>query len=156
KWLDLLKQMVPTIDHVAVMFNPETAPQSKFFVSSIESAAAVLRMRVVAAPVRSTAEIESAVARLAQGPSGGLVVLNDAFMTGQRKVLVEATTRYRIPTISPDFVFVREGGLMGYHAEIIDQFRQAGVYADRILRGSKPGDLPVQAATKFTLTINLK
>ena len=156
KWLDLLKQMVPATDHVAVMFNPETSPQSKFFMRSIESAASTLGMSVGTRPVHSVAEIESAIADLAQKPNGGLVITTDGFMAVHRKLLAETATRYRVPVINGNVGSVAEGSLMSYYAEINDQFRQAGVYVDRILKGTRPGDLPVQAPTKFTLSINLK
>jgi putative ABC transport system substrate-binding protein len=157
KWLDLLKQMVPAIDHVAIMFNPETAPQYKFFMNSIESAAKTLGVSVVGTPVRNVAEIEPTVARIAQQPNGGLVALNDSFMTVHYKVLSQAAARYRVPAINSNPDSVRKGSvLMSYSAEWTDQWRQAGIYADRILKGTKAGDLPVQAPTKFRLTINLK
>ena len=156
KWLDLLKQMVPAIDHVAVMFNPETSPQSKFFMSSIESMAPRLSMSLAARPVHSVAEIEAAIADLAQKPNGGLVIPTDGFMAVRRKLLAETTTRYRVPLINGNVGSAAEGSLMSYCAEANDQFRQAGIYVDRILKGARPGDLPVQAPTKFTLSINLK
>jgi putative ABC transport system substrate-binding protein len=156
KWLDLLKQMVPAIARVVVMYNPETAPQSHFFISSIESAALILGVDVTAVPVRSVAEIEPAIARLAQQPNSGLIHPPDTFLSTHRKVFVQAAARYHVPSIDPDAASVSEGGLMSYHAEVDDSFRQAGVYVDRILKGTKPGDLPVQVPTKFTLSINLK
>jgi len=155
KWLQLLKEIAPGVTRVAVMFNPATAPQTKFFMNSIEFGARTLGVKVVAAPVQNAAEIEPAVARLAQ-PNGGVIVPTDTFMTANRKEFVQATARYRIPAIMADPGSVREGVLMSYYAEINDQYRQAGVYVDRILRGMKPGDLSVQAPTKFTLSINLK
>ena len=156
KWLDLLKQTVPAIDHVGIMFNPETAPQFKFFMSSIESAAKTLGVSVVGTPVREAAEIEPAIARIAQQRNGGLVALNDAFLNVHHKVLSQAASRYRVPAISAYSGSAAESVLMSYRAELTDQFRQAGIYADRILKGTKAGDLPVQAPTKFRLTINLK
>jgi len=156
KWLDLLKQMVPATDHVAVMFNPETAPQSKFFMSSIETVAPTLGMSVAASPVHSVADIESATADFAQRPNGGLIITADGFMSAHRKLLAETATRYRVPVINGNVGSAAEGSLMSYYPETNDQFRQAGVYVDRILKGTKPGDLPVQAPTKFTLSINLK
>jgi putative ABC transport system substrate-binding protein len=156
KWLDLLKQIAPAIDHVAVMFNPETAPQAQFFMSSIESAGRTLGVKVAAAPVGSAAGIESAVAHLAEQPNGGLIVPPDSFAGTQREVFVAATARYRVPAITAEPGFVAAGGLMSYIADQNDQFRQAAVYVDRILKGTKPGDLPVQAPAKFTLSINLK
>ena len=111
---------------------------------------------MIATPVRNVAEIEPAVARIAHQPNGGLLALNDAFLSAHHKVLLQAAALYRVPAISAYSGFVRQGGLMSYHPELTDQFRQAGVYADRILKGTKPGDLPVQAPTRFTLSINLK
>ena len=138
------------------MFNPETAPQFKFFMSSIESAAKTLGVSVVGTPVREAAEIEPAIARIAQQRNGGLVALNDAFLNVHHKVLSQAASRYRVPAISAYSGSAAESVLMSYRAELTDQFRQAGIYADRILKGTKAGDLPVQAPTKFRLTINLK
>jgi ABC-type uncharacterized transport system substrate-binding protein len=150
KWLHLLKQMVPAIDHVDIMFNPETAPQYTFFINAIEAAANILGVSLVATPVRNVAEIGPAIARIAQQPNGGLLALS-----AHCKVLLQAAALYRVPAISAYSHFVRQGGLMSYHPELTDQFRQAGVYADRILKGTKPGDLPVQAPTRFILSINL-
>src|SRR5262249_11092233 len=146
------KQMVPAIDHVAVMFNPEISPQSKFFMSSIEFMEPRLGMSVAAHPVHSVGEIGSVIADLARKPNGGLVIPTDSFMTVHRKFLAETAARSRVPMINADAGFVREGGLMSYYADLNDQFRQAGVYVDRILKGVRPGDLPVQAPTKFILS----
>jgi putative ABC transport system substrate-binding protein len=157
RWLDLLKQMVPSITHVAVMFNPETAPQSKFFMSSIESAARTLNVSAVSLPVQSEAEIDPGIARFAQQANGGLILLPDGFIAAHCKAFAEAAARYRVPAIGGSVDdFVSEGGLMSYTPNVDDEFRQAAVYVDRILKGTKPGDLPIQAPTKFTLSINLK
>ena len=157
KWLDLLKQMVPAITQVAVVFNPDTAPQSKFFMSSIESAARTLNVVAAPFPVQSEAEIDPTIARFAQQANGGLILTPDAFTIAYRKTLAETAARYRLPAISgnPDD-FVSEGGLMSYAANVRDQFRQAALYAERILRGTKAGDLPVQTPARFTFDINLK
>jgi putative ABC transport system substrate-binding protein len=157
RWLDLLKQMVPSISHVAAMFNPETAPQSKFFMSSIESAARTLNVAAASLPIQSEAEIELGIARFVQQGNGGLILLPDAFIAAHSKAFAETAARYRVPAIggSADD-FVSESGLMSYTPNVDDQFRQAAVYVDRILKGTKPGDLPIQAPTKFTLSINLK
>jgi putative ABC transport system substrate-binding protein len=157
KWLDLLKQIAPGIDHVAVMFNPETAPQTRFFMSSIESAGRTLGgVRVAATPIESAAGIESVVAHLAEQPNGGLIIPPDSFADAHRAVLVATASRYRVPAIAARPDFVGAGGVMSYVADLNEQFRQAAVYVDRILKGTKPGDLPVQAPAKFSLSINLK
>jgi putative ABC transport system substrate-binding protein len=155
KWLDLLKQMVPAITHVAVISNPNTAPQSKFFMSSIESAARSLNVGALPLSVQSEAEIDPAIARFAQQPNGGLILSPDAFVLVHRKIFAETAARYRVPAICGVVDFVSVGGLMSYIPNVDDQFRGAAVYVDRILRGTKPGDLSVQTPTKFTLSINL-
>jgi putative ABC transport system substrate-binding protein len=158
KWLDLLKQMWPPITHVAVIFNPETGPlQSKFFMTSIESAARTFNVVAAPFPVQSEAEIDPAIARFAQQANGGLILMPDVFNIVHRKTFAETAARYRVPAISGgQDDFVSEGGLMSYTVNLDNQFRQAAVYVDRILKGTKPGDLPVQTPTKFSLRINLK
>jgi putative ABC transport system substrate-binding protein len=156
KWADLLKQMEPDITHVEVMFNPQTAPQSKFFMDSISTAAPTLGVRVAAVPVQSLSDIEQAIANVERQPKGGLIVPTDSFTVVHRKDIIEAAARYRVPVMYSDVTSVRGGGLMRYGPEYDEQFRQAGVYVDRILKGTKAGDLPVQTPTKFSLSINLK
>ena len=156
RWLDLLKKMVPAITRVAVMFNPDTDPQVKFWMSSIESAGATLGVRVAAAPLHDAVEIEPAVAQFAQQPNGGLLLPGGAFIVAHRRIFADAAARYRVPAIYANLGSVVEGGLMEYTSEVTDEYRQAGVYVDRILKGTKAGDLPVQAPTKFRLNINLK
>ena len=156
KWLDLLKQMVPALARVGVMFNPETTSQIKFFIDSIEAAAPTFGVNVVATPVHDVADIEPVISGLSRQPNSGLIVTTGSFMSVHRKPLIEAAARYRVPTIYPTRVFVVDGGLMRYGGEYQDQYRQAGVYVDRILKGAKAGDLPVQTPTKFSLNINLK
>jgi putative ABC transport system substrate-binding protein len=146
KWVDLLKEIAPTLARVAVMFNPETSPQSKLFMRAIEAAAASLSVQAVAVAVRATAEIEPALESFARVSNGGLFLPTDSF------------TLLRYQSIAAQARFPQEGGLMSYGAEInlIEQFRQAASYVDRILKGAKPGDLPVQRADKYALVINLK
>ena len=158
KWLDLLKEVAPGLARAAVMFNPDTAPQAKFFLRSIEAAASSLRSELVVVTVRATADIEPALERFASTPSGGLIVTTDPFNYLRLPLIAELATRHRLPAISWDPVFPTSGGLMSYGATVNlpDQFRQAAAYVDRILKGSKPGDLPVQAPTKYKLVINLK
>jgi putative ABC transport system substrate-binding protein len=158
KWLDLLKEIAPDLARVAIMFNPDTAPQAKFFMRSIEAAASSLRVQSVVVPVRVTADIDHAIESLARAPSGGLILTTDPFTNLRQQLIAELASRHRLPAISwvPDFP--KNGGLMSYGATINfrDQFRQAAGYVDRILKGEKPADLPVQAPTRYELVINLK
>ena len=156
KWLDLLKQIAPATARVAVVFNPQTSPQSKFFLSSIEAAAPTVGVSVVAAPIHSIAEIEPAIESFSRQANGGLIFPGDSFTTVHRKLIVEVAARYRLPAIYAVVVFARDGGLMCYEVEFDEQFRQAASYVDRILKGTKAGDLPVQTPEKFSLVINLK
>jgi putative ABC transport system substrate-binding protein len=158
KWLDLLKEIAPGLARVAIMFNPDTAPQAKFFMRSIEAAASSLRVESVAVPVRATSEIEHVFESFTRAPGGGLILTTDPFTYPRQQLIAELASRHRLPAISwvPDFP--KNGGLMSYGATIsfVDQFRQAAGYVDRILKREKPADLPVQAPTKFELVINLK
>ena len=154
KWVDLLKQMAPSLTRIAVMFNPDVSPQSKLFLRSIEAAAPGFGVRTLAAPVHDTAEIESAMANLAREPNGGLLL--PAPFTVHEDLIVSLAARHRLPTISSSPVYASKGGLMSYTVEFEPQFRQAAVYADRILKGTKPGDLPIQLAATFKLVVNLK
>ena len=157
KWLDLLKEVAPGLARVAVMINPDSAPQSKFYISAIEAAAASLGLQAIATPVRAAADIEPALESFARQPNGGLMLPTDIFMRLHEKLIADLAGRYRLPSIADAINFAKEGGLMEYGlSDYIDQFRQAANYVDRILRGSKPSDLAVQAPTKYRLVINLK
>jgi putative ABC transport system substrate-binding protein len=156
KWLDLLRQMAPSMTHVAVMSNPQSAPQSKFFMRSVDAAAPTFGISTAFVPVQTVDAIEPAIANVAREPNGGLILPTDSFTNLHRKIIIEAAARSRLPAIYANEDNVRDGGLMYYVTEYIQQFRQAGVYIDRILRGTPPGDLPVQIPTKYTLGINLK
>jgi ABC-type uncharacterized transport system substrate-binding protein len=158
KWLDLLKEVAPALARVAVVFNPDTSPQSKFFMRSIEAAAPSLGVQTVAMPVHTTADIEPALESFARTSNGGLILPTDSFTGLRRQLFVDLAARHRLPSISAQSQFPRDGGLMYYGASVnaLEQFRQAASYADRILRGAKPGDLPIQRVDKYTLIINLK
>jgi ABC-type uncharacterized transport system substrate-binding protein len=158
KWVDLLKEIAPGLARVGVMFNPDTAPQSKFFMRSVEEAAPSLGVQAIAVPVRATADIEPAIESFARVPNGGLILPTDTFTRLRYKLIIELASRYRLPAMSSQPEFIKDGGLMYYGASInlVDQFRQAASYVDRILKGAKPGDLPVQRGDKYTLAINLK
>jgi putative ABC transport system substrate-binding protein len=153
KWIDLLKQAAPGLRRVAFMFDADD-PLSKFFVPAAETAAPAIGVEVIAPPVRSASDIESAMARLAGPPDGGVVV--PAPEAVHRDLIIKLASQYRLPAIYSDRVFVTARGLISYLPDRVHQFRSAAGYVDRILKGEKPGDLPVQAPTKYELVINLK
>jgi putative ABC transport system substrate-binding protein len=159
KWLDLLKEAVPGLTRAAVMFNPETSAQTKFFMQAIEAAAQSLGAQVVSLPVHTMADIEPALQSFARQPNGGLILPTDAFLVLRRPMIADLAARMRLPTISSDEEFPKDGGLMFYGSPgsgLVAQYRQAATYVDRILKGAKPGDLPVQMRDKYSLIINLK
>lgn len=156
KWLETLKQIAPTAERVAFLFNPQTAPFAKSFMRVAETAASSFGMEPIAAGVRDHAELERAVADFASKPAGGLIVLPDAFTVRHRDVIIALAARHRLPAIYPLRAFATSGGLVSDGGDPTDLFRRAASYVDRILKGANPGDLPVQAATKFELIINLK
>jgi putative ABC transport system substrate-binding protein len=157
KWVELLKEIAPRVTRVALLFNPGTAPGGgSYFLGPVDAAAASLGVEAIVAPVRNTTEIESVVAAQARQPNTGLIVLSDFFMIAHRVEVTSLATRYRLPAVYPFRVFTELGGLLSYGSDLIDNFRRAASYVDRVLRGEKPGELPVQAPVKFELVINLK
>jgi putative ABC transport system substrate-binding protein len=158
KWLSLLKDMEPRLARVALMFNPDMAATSgAFYVRAAQDAGERLAVRVTVAGVRDAAGIESAVAALAGTGNGGLVVIPDGgFNISNRAITIALATKYRVPAIYYVRLYAAENGLMSYGPDMRLQFRDGATYVDRILRGAKPSDLPVQFATKFELVINLK
>jgi len=156
KWVDLLKQINPGLSQVAVIFNPDTSPQSKLWLSSIEAGAQSLGVKVIASPVYDTADIERVIADFSRQPNSGLIFPTDSFTLSRAGVIAELAARYRLPAIYPNREFVEAGGLMRYGYIDTEHFRQAAIYVDRILKGMKPADLPIQQATKFELVISLK
>ena len=156
KWLSLLKEITPSLEHVGLLFNPETGNNAASFMRPIEAAAPALGIRSIVSPLRETAEIERIVLDLSQMPNSGLIFLPDAFTSVHRETMVTLVARHRVPATYPLRSFSTAGGLMSYGVDIKQLLRQAAFYVDRILRGTPPGDLPVQAPTKFELVINLK
>jgi putative tryptophan/tyrosine transport system substrate-binding protein len=156
KWIDLLKQVVPALAHVSVIFNPDTSPQNNFLLGAIKSAAPALGVEATAAPVHDPAGIERAIESESLLPHGGLVFPTDNFLQTHWQLSAGIAARYRLPAISFDRYFTEAGGLMSYGSDSDPSFRQAAVYVDRILKGAKPSDLPVQTPTKFNLVINVK
>jgi putative ABC transport system substrate-binding protein len=156
KWVDLIRQVVPDLTHVAFIFNPDTSPQNNFVLGSIKSAAPSLGIEVTAAPVHDPDGLARAVESASHKPHSGLVFPNDPFLQVRREQTVELAARYRLPAIGGERYFAEAGGLMSYGYDDETVFRQASVYIDRIFKGAKPGDLPVQLPTKFSLVINVK
>ena len=157
KWLDLLKKVAPGLTKVAIMANPDTAPAGgSYFLSSFETAARTLAIEPVVAKVRSEAEIETVVSALGRDGNAGLVVTTDAYMSIHRSPIIAATARHRVPAVAEMTTYAKEGGLLSYGINTDDLFPRAAAYVDRILRGERPGDLPVQLPTKFDLIVNLK
>jgi ABC-type uncharacterized transport system substrate-binding protein len=152
----MLTQITPRPANVAVLYNPDTAPYAALMLRSIGDAAKSLAVTVRDAPCHNDEEIEALMAALAHDGRGGLVALADAFNTNHREAIVALAARYRVPAVYGDLAFTPIGGLMSYATDIPDLFRRASDYLDRILKGVKPSDLPVQLPTKFWMAINLK
>jgi putative ABC transport system substrate-binding protein len=155
KWLELLTEIAPGVKRVAIMFNPDTAPASAY-IPSIETTARSLKVEPIIAAVHNDAEIETAIIALGREPSGGLVVIGDVFTAAHRARIILAAARNNVPAVYYLSAFVKDGGLLSYGYEPVDAFRRVASYVDRILRGAKPGDLPVQFPTKFEMVVNLK
>jgi putative ABC transport system substrate-binding protein len=156
KWLELLKEIAPQTVRVGLMFNPDAAPRGgAFFAQAVEAAAPSLFVQMISAPARSAEDIETTVIALARGHGGGLIVAPDSFITPRRGLIVAMAARHALPAVYPFREFAVSGGLISYGADSVDLWRRAASYVDRILRGEKPSELPVQAPTKFELVINL-
>jgi ABC-type uncharacterized transport system substrate-binding protein len=156
KWLELLKETAPRVVRVAFLFNPASAPYVDYYLDPFKAAARSFAVEVIAAPVHDSSELESAVAAQARQPNGGVLVWPDAFMSAHRVEITSLLTRYRLPAVSPFRIFTEAGGLLSYGSDPVDNFRRAASYVDRILKGEKPSELPVQAPIKFELVVNLK
>jgi putative ABC transport system substrate-binding protein len=156
KWLGFFKEIDPGLRRVTVIFNPDTAPFAKLFNRSIEAAAQSLGVAVTLAPVHDDAAIEIAVAAQAREPGGGVLILPESFSFTHRKTIIAAAARYRLPAVGMNDLFPRDGGLMSYSIDAVDTYRLGASYIDRILKGAKPADLPIEQETKFSLILNLK
>jgi putative tryptophan/tyrosine transport system substrate-binding protein len=155
KWLELLSEIASGLKRAAIMFNPDTAPVS-VYVPSFETAARSLKVMPIVAPVHDDVEIETAIIALGREPGGGLVVMPDTFTVVHRMPIISAAARNNLPAVYPRSDYARDGGLLSYGVDQVDTWRRATPYVDRILRGAKPGDLPVQFSAKYELIINLK
>ena len=154
KWLDLLKQASPGLMRVAIIFNPDTSPQSKLFVPAIEAAAASLAVEVVVAPVHATGDYEPFIASFSRRPNSGVIFPTDQSTATRSGLILALVARYRLPAVYSSEGFARNG-LIYYGVDWQNQFRQAAIYVDRILKGANPGDLPVQQPIRFPLIVNL-
>jgi putative ABC transport system substrate-binding protein len=154
KWLELLSEIAPGLKRATILFNPDTAVPS--FMPSLETAARSLKVEPIIAPVRSDAEIEAAIIALGREPGGGLVSHPGFILAAHRALIISAAARNNVPAVYSNSPFVRNGGLLSYGIDYVDTFRRAASYVDRILRGEKAGDLPVQLPTKFEMVVNRK
>jgi putative ABC transport system substrate-binding protein len=156
KWLELLKEIAPRVARVAFLFNPASAPYAEYYLKPFKAAAASFAVEAIAAPVHDTSELETVIAAQAHEPNGGLIVMPNAFADAHRTEITSRAAHYRLPAVYPFRYYAELGGLLSYGSNQRDNFRRAASYADRILRGAKPSELPVQAPVKFELVINLK
>lgn len=156
KWLELLRQAAPTVSRVSLLFNPGTAPFTEGYLASARTAAASLGATVIPAPCGSSEDIEDAFATRAREGGGGIIIPLDTFLIAHRDLIIELSKRHRLPAMYGSGVYVPTGGLMSYAADYPDILRRAAAYVDKVLRGTRPGELPVQGAVKFSLSINLK
>jgi putative tryptophan/tyrosine transport system substrate-binding protein len=156
KWLELLKEIAPRVSRVAFLFNPATATYAEYYLTPFKAAAASFAVEAFAAPVRDKSELEPVIAAHALEPNSGMIVMTDSFTSAHRAEITSLAARYRLPVVYPFRFFAELGGLLSYGNDRLDPFRRAASYADRILKGEKPSNLPVQAPVKFELVINLK
>jgi putative ABC transport system substrate-binding protein len=155
KWVELLKEIAPHVVRAVAVFNPTMAPYAEYYLNPFKAAAASSVVEAIAAPINSMSELESVIAAQARERNSGLIVMPDTFTIGHRADITFLTTRYLVPAVYWSRDFAEVGGLISYGPNFVDEFRRAASYADRILRGEKPSELPVQAPIKFKLVINL-
>jgi putative ABC transport system substrate-binding protein len=156
KWLQLLKEVAPRTTRVAIIYNPQTAPFAGLFLSSVQSAAPRVAVETVALPIQNNSDIETALTRFARQPGAGLIAIPDSFTGEHRDLIIATAARNRLPALYANLVSAPSGGLMAYSVDTRDLMQRAATYVDRILKGTNPGDLPVQQPAKFQLVINLK
>src|SRR5262249_54444271 len=155
-WLELLKQVVPRATRVVIPFNAASTPYADLYLNYFKSNAEPLGAEIIAAPVLDMAAFETLVAAQSREPSTGLIPVPSAFIQANHAEIAAMVARYRLPTISFNRGFAEAGGLLSYGNDIIDNYRRAAVYVDRILKGAKPSELPIQFPVKFELVINLR
>ena len=156
KWLELLREIAPSVSRVGFLFNPQTASYARYYLDTFRAAAAVLKIEPIDVSVRSVTEVEAVMTKLGRESDAGVIVMPDTFTAANRETIVSLANRDRLPTIYPFRLFAAAGGLLSYGIDLTDLLRGAATYVDRILRGAKPEELPVQLPTKFEMIINLK
>jgi ABC-type uncharacterized transport system substrate-binding protein len=156
KWLEMLKEAAPRVSRAVLMFNPDMSPQYYLYLRSFEAMPRSIAAEVIASPVRDTGEVEAAMTKLGREADGGLIVAPDAFTVVHHQLFIRLAQQHRVPAVYAYRTYVAEGALMSYGPDPYDLFRRSASYVDRILKGAKPADLPVQQPTKFELAINLK
>jgi len=156
KWLELLRQIAPSVSRAGFLFNPQTASYAQYYLDTFRAAAAVLKIEPIDAPVHSVAEVEAVMTKLGRESDAGVIVMPNTFTVVNRDTIVSLANRDRLPAIYPFRIFAAAGGLLSYGIDLPDLYRGAATYVDRILRGAKPEELPVQLPTKFEMIVNLK
>jgi len=156
KWLEILKEAAPSVSRASLLFNPDTSPHYYIYLHSSQAVPRSIAVDISAAPVRDTTEIEGAIAKLGREPGSGLIVPPDAFTLARLPLVIRLTQQHRVPAVNDLRESVAQGALISYGPDPFDNFRRSAAYVDRILKGAKPADLPIQQPTKFELAINLK
>jgi putative tryptophan/tyrosine transport system substrate-binding protein len=156
KWLELLKEIAPRVNRVGFLFNPEAAPYAPYYLAVFKAAAPSLGMEAIEAPIKKTSEIEPVIAEQARDKNAGLFLMPDTFLLVHRAQVTSLAARYALPAVYPYSDYTKVGGLVSYGFDLLDNYRRAAIYADRILRGTKPSELPIQLPIKVQLTINLR
>jgi ABC-type uncharacterized transport system substrate-binding protein len=156
KWLAMLKEIAPRLERAAFVVNPKTAPYFNYYLRAAETLSPSLGIKLVPSLVENSAKLERTIGAFARTPNGGLLLPPDASTQVHRDLIIALATQYSLPAVYWERLFVAAGGLMSYGTDYVDIYREAASYVDRILRGDKPADLPVQAATKFETIVNLK
>ena len=156
KWVELLKEIAPRVSRIAVLFNPTAAPYAEYYLKPIKAAAASFAVEAIAALVHDAQQIEPVIAAQARQPNSALIMIPETFTIARRAEIASVATRHRLPAVYPYRLFAEAGGLLAYGDDLADNFGRAASYVDRILKGTKPNELPVQAPVKFELVINMK
>jgi putative ABC transport system substrate-binding protein len=156
KWVELLKEIAPHVARVAMLFNPASAPYAEYWLNPFKAAAASLAIEAISAPIPDESELDSVIAAQAHEPNSGLIAMPDSFTIAYRLEIISLADHYRLPAVYPYRFFAEVGGLLSYGVDLVDNYRRVATYVDRILKGEKPSELPIQAPVKFELVINLK
>jgi putative tryptophan/tyrosine transport system substrate-binding protein len=156
KWVELLKEIAPHVARVAMLFNAASAPYAEYWLNPFKDAAASLAVEAISAPIRDESELDSVIAAQAHQPNSGLIAMPDSFTIAYRVEIISLADHYRLPAVYPFRFFAEVGGLLSYGVDLVENYRRVATYVDRILKGEKPSELPIQAPVKFELVINLK